>query len=330
MSREKVLSLLLAHRGEPISGEVMSRQLGVSRAAVWKAVEALRREGYLISSAPNRGYSLEQAPDLLREGELSGPLKHCLVGRQLLCLDTVDSTNTECKRQALAGTPEGLVVLAEEQTGGRGRRGRSFQSPRGKGLYLPALLRPRLEPKETINFTAWVAVAVCDAIEKTCGFRPQIKWTNDLVYQKKKLVGILTEMGLENESNSLQYMVPGIGINVNQTEDDFDPEIRSMAGSLFQIVQHTVRRTTLASEVILALDRMYAAFPQKKAEYLARYRADCMTPGQHVQLITPTSRREAFAEAIDDDFRLVVRLPDGTREAIASGEVSVRGMYGYV
>ena len=155
MSRERVLALLRERQGEYCSGEAMSRLLGISRAGVWKAIEGLRQEGYVISSAPNRGYRLEEAPDRLRAGELSGPLVGCLVGRKLLCLDTVDSTNTECKRRAMAGEAEGLVVTAEEQTGGRGRLGRSFQSPRGKGLYLSALLRPRLEPAQVADFTAW-------------------------------------------------------------------------------------------------------------------------------------------------------------------------------
>ena len=272
MSRETVLSLLLAHPGEYLSGAAMSRTLGVSRAAVWKAIEALRQEGYEITSAPNRGYRLESAPDRVREGELSGHLAGCLVGSRLLCLDTIDSTNTEAKRQAMAGAPEGLVVLAEEQTGGRGRLGRSFQSPRGCGLYLTALLRPQLPPIEVVDFTAWVAVAVCDGIQAACGVRPRIKWTNDIVLEGKKL----------------------------------------------------------AVQIIRALDRMYSVFPQGKADYLARYRADCLTPGNRVQLITPASRTEATALSIDDEFRLVVEYDDGRREALSAGEVSVRGMYGYV
>ena len=129
MSRERVLALLRERQGAYLSGEAMSRTLGISRAGVWKAIEGLRQEGYTISSAPNRGYRLEDAPDKLRAGELSGPLAGALVGSKLMCLDVVDSTNTECKRQAVAGAEEGLVVMAEEQTGGRGRRGRSFQSP---------------------------------------------------------------------------------------------------------------------------------------------------------------------------------------------------------
>ena len=330
MTREDVLTLLLAQPDRPLSGEAMSRQLGVSRAAVWKAIEALRQEGYVISSAPNRGYRLESAPDRLREGELSGRIAHCQILRRVACLDVIDSTNTECKRRAMAGEPEGLAVMAEEQTGGKGRRGRSFQSPKGCGLYLSLLLRPRLEPAAVTDFTAWVAVAVCDGIEAACGIRPRIKWTNDIVLNGRKLVGILTELGLESETNSLQYLVTGIGVNVNHTPEDFSPDIRDMAGSLAMELGHPVRRVELAAAIIRALDRMYRSFPQDKQRYLDQYRADCLTPGNRVQLVTPVSRQEAYALEIDDQFRLVVELEDGTRKALSAGEVSVRGMYGYV
>lgn len=330
MSRETILSLLRTHQGEYLSGEAMSQQLGISRAGVWKAIEGLRQEGYVIVSAPNRGYRLESGPDRIREGELSGALEGCTIGSSLLCLDTIDSTNTECKRQAMSGAPHGLVILSEEQTGGRGRLGRSFQSPRGRGLYLSVLLRPQLEPGAVVDFTAWTAVAVCDGIEAACGVRPQIKWTNDIVLGHKKLCGILTELGLESETNSLQYLVAGIGVNVNHTPEDFEDEVRDIATSLSMYLGRPVRRCALAAEIIRALDRMYQGFPQNKSEYLARYRADCMTPGNQVQLITPVSRQEARALSIDDEFRLVVELPDGTQKALSAGEVSVRGMYGYV
>ena len=330
MSREKVLSLLLEQGDAYVSGEDMSRRLGISRAGVWKAIQALRGEGYEIDSAPNRGYRLLSAPDRVREGELAGPLAGCLVGSSLACLDVIDSTNTECKRRAMAGAPEGLVVIADGQTGGRGRLGRTFQSPKGCGLYLSALLRPRLEPARVTDFTAWAAVAVCDGIEAACGVRPRIKWTNDIVMNGKKLVGILTELGLESESNALEYLVTGIGVNVNHRPEDFTPEIRDMATSLAQQLGRPVRRTELAVQLVRALDRMYAGFPDNKAEYLAKYRADCLTPGNQVQLVTPVSRQEAWAVEIDDAFRLVVELPDGSRKALSAGEVSVRGMYGYV
>ena len=330
MSRESVLSLLRESQDKYLSGEAMSRELGISRAAVWKAIEALRQEGYEIASAPNRGYHLESAPDLVREGELAGPLAGCHVGSELVCLETIDSTNTECKRRAMTGAKDGLVIISNEQTGGRGRLGRTFQSPKGCGLYLSALFRPQLPPETVTDFTAWVAVAVCDGIEAACGVRPQIKWTNDIVMGRKKLVGILTEMSLESETNSLEYLVTGIGVNVNHRPQDFHEDIRDMATSLAQQLGHPVRRAELAAEIIKALDKMYAGFPENKQEYLDKYRADCMTPGHQVQLFTPASREEAYAVEIDDQFRLVVEMPDGTRRALSAGEVSVRGMYGYV
>lgn len=330
MSRERVLALLRERQGGYLSGEAMSRTLGISRAGVWKAIEGLRQEGYTIASAPNRGYCLKDAPDRVRVGELFGLLSDAKIGSQLMCLDTIDSTNTECKRQAAAGAPEGLVVMAEEQTGGRGRRGRTFQSPKGKGLYLSALFRPDLEPARVSDFTAWVAVAVCDGIEACCGVRPQIKWTNDIILGSKKLVGILTEMGIESEINALDYVITGIGVNVNQAFEDFSPEIRDIATSLSQELGRTVRRAELAAQIILALDRMYANYPEDRVEYLAKYRADCITTGHQVQLITPTARRQAFALEIDNDFNLVVELYNGKKETIYAGEVSVRGMYGYL
>lgn len=330
MSKEQILSILKQNAGQYVSGEEISRTLGITRAAVSKAVAALRKEGYVVTSATNRGYCLEESPDRLTEGTVRPWLHTERLGKNLLCLDCIDSTNNYLKRLALEGAPDGTVAVADEQTAGRGRLGRSFQSPRGCGLYLSALLRPRLEPAAVTDFTAWAAVAVCDGIEAACGVRPRIKWTNDIVLGGKKLVGILTEMGLESESNALEYLVPGIGINVNQRPEDFQPEIRDIATSLAIELGHPVRRSELAAQVILALDRMYAEFPQKKQKYLDKYRADCLTPGNQVQLITPASRREARALDIDDDFRLVVELPDGTREALSAGEVSVRGMYGYV
>ena len=327
MSREAVLSMLMEHQQAYVSGESMSKTLGVSRAAVWKAIQTLRQQGYLIESAPKRGYRLDASPDRVRDGELVAPLKGCVVGSSLLCLETIDSTNTEAKRRAVDGAPHGLVILSEEQTAGRGR---SFQSPKGCGLYLSALLRPQLEPAEVIDFTAWTAVAVCDGIEKCCGVRPRIKWTNDLVLGGKKLCGILTEMGIEGESHSLEYIVAGIGINVNHQPEDFDDEVADIATSIAQTVGQPIRRATLAVCVIQALDEMYQQFPHAKQKYLDQYRKDCLTTGHRVQLVTPTSRREAMAVAIDDDFKLVVELPDGTRESLSTGEVSVRGMYGYV
>lgn len=262
--------------------------------------------------------------------ELARALQGFRVGSRLLLLDRVDSTNTEAKRQATRGAAEGLVILSRHQSAGRGRAGRSFHSPDSSGLYLSALLRPDLPVQAVVSFTAWTAVAVCDGIQAACGVRPQIKWTNDLILGGKKLCGILTELGLEQKTGKLDYLVVGVGINVSQGPADFPEDLRSIATSLSMELGRSVDQALLAAQVIQALDRMYAQFPHGKAAYLEQYRADCLTVGQPVRLITPASSRDAFAAGIDEEFRLLVEYPDGTAGAVSTGEVSVRGMFGYV
>ena len=329
MLREDVLKLLKEGEG-PQSGEEMSRRLGVSRAAVWKAVSTLREEGYLISSAPNRGYRLEASPDRISAGELVGSLAGCVLGRELVCMDTVDSTNSEIKRRALEGAKEGLTVLADRQTAGRGRRGRGFISPAGKGLYLSVLLRPESALRELLWLTAWTGVAVCDAVEAVCGFRPGIKWTNDIVWNGRKLCGILTELGMEGESAQPQYVVIGVGINVSQTAEDFGPEVAPLAVALQEILERPPRRAALAAALLRSLDALRAEFPQNRERYLEQYRRDCVTLGKEVRILRGTESWTGVAEEIDEDFQLVVRRSDGRRETVNAGEVSVRSMLGYV
>lgn len=253
-----------------------------------------------------------------------------LVGQTLLCLDTVDSTNTELKRRAAQGAPDGLAVIADRQTGGRGRLGRSFVSVPEKGLYLSVLLRPRCAVAELTTLTAWAAVAVCDAIHSVCGVRPGIKWTNDLVLEGRKVCGILTELGTDPKTGAPDYVVLGIGVNLSQTAADFGPEVAPVAISLAQALGTAPDRAQLAAAILSALDGLYAAFPKERVAWLARYRANCITTGKPVRLLRPNGVQEAFAEAIDDDFALTVRLPDGRRETVSGGEVSVRGLFGYL
>ena len=328
MLRDDVLTLLRQQEGEPLSGEAMSRALGVSRAAVWKAMEALRQEGYLISSAPRKGYWLEESPDLLSAGELARPGRR--VGGEIICLDTVDSTNNEIKRRAVGEVPDGLTVVAGEQTGGRGRRGRSFVSPPGKGLYLSAALRPECPLSEVPALTAWSAVAVCDAIEAVCGVRPGIKWPNDVILNGRKLCGILTELELEAETAALRYVVVGIGVNVSQTEADFGPEVAPVAISLAQALGKAPRRAEVAQALLDSLDRLYTGFPQERAQWLERYRAGCLTVGQPIRVLFAAGEREGTALGVEEDFSLRVAWKDGGEEVISSGEVSVRGLLGYV
>lgn len=330
MTRDLVLTMLRQQEGNFCSGEWMSRELNLSRAAVWKAVDALRRDGYEITSVPHRGYRLDSAPDRLTAGELREKLTGCTIGKELICLDCVDSTNNYAKKLADEGAVHGTVILAHGQTGGRGRQGKSFSSPDGKGLYLSVLLRPDCPPMDVINLTAWTAVAVCTAIEQVISRRPGIKWTNDIILDSKKLCGILTEMALEAESGQLQYVVIGIGLNVSQQESDFAGELAPIAVSLEQATGQKFRLADLAAAILRALDDMLNSFPHDKQLYLDRYRADCLTIGHEVRLIQKCKSRTAFAHTIDEDFALVVRWEDGTEEAITAGDVSVRGLLGYV
>ena len=253
-----------------------------------------------------------------------------IVGREVRWLEETDSTNLDCRRAAGAGAEEGLAVLARAQRAGRGRRGRNFQSTRDQGLYLSVLLRPKDFTPELSNLTAWVAVAVCEGVEEFCGVRPQIKWINDIILNGKKLGGILTELGLEPGTGKPDHIVVGIGLNVGHSREDFEPELRDMATSLSLELGQAPDIAGLAGAVLCALDRMYARFPHGKEEYLDAYRAGCVTTGKRVQVITPASREEGFALGVDDDFHLVVELDGGARRALSAGEVSVRGMYGYL
>lgn len=328
--KEQVLALLTAQEGGYISGEAMSRALGISRAAVWKDIDALRKEGCEITAAPRRGYRLENDPDRLTEGTILPFLADPAGTERLICLDTVDSTNNYAKTLAMRAAAERTAITADEQTGGRGRLGRSFQSPKGKGIYLTMLFRPDISPARAATLTACTAVAVCEGIEAAVGISPGIKWTNDIVLGDKKLCGILTEMALEGETGALQYIVTGIGINVNHTPEDFSPEVRPIAASLRQQLGRPVPRGRLCACVINALDDMYSDWLSGGGDHRERYRRRCLTLGKPVRILRGDQAREAFAEDIDDDFGLIVRYPDGHRETVSSGEVSVRGLYGYI
>lgn len=251
-----------------------------------------------------------------------------MVNWQTVLIDSVDSTNSETKRRADAGAPEGLAVIAGEQTAGRGRLGRSFQSPKGKGLYLTVLLRPALSPAQVSCLTAWTAVAVCDAVQAAFALRPRIKWTNDIILNGKKLCGILVET--KAEGNRLLYAAVGVGINLNQAPEDFGPQVRPVAGSLAMALGRRVEPSEIAPRVLDALGRMYGEFPVQNARWLSRYRSDCLNIGREVTLVRGDEVQYAYAEDVGDDFSLHVRYPDGTHESVRSGEVSVRGLLGYI
>lgn len=248
---------------------------------------------------------------------------------RLLCFDVLDSTNDTLKALARQGAPEGTTVLADMQTGGHGRRGRSFHSPAGMGIYLSLLLRPQCLPGELMHLTCAVAVAMADAVEAAAGFRPGIKWTNDLVFGKRKLGGILTELGLTPQGG-LDYAILGIGINCCQSARDFPPELRDIAGSLSLVTGQPVDRAQVAASMLSALSAINDQLLTGREEMLCRYRRDCVTLGKDISLLRADTIRHGHALDVDDAGALVVRYEDSTLEHVSSGEVSVRGMYGYL
>ena len=245
----------------------------------------------------------------------------------LIWFDTVDSTNTRAKSLAILGMPHGTVLIANRQTGGRGRMGRSFESPAGMGIYMSVILRPKCPQEALMHLTCAAAVAMCDAVEAAMGFRPGIKWTNDLVAGKRKIAGILTELVTMPKETAV---ILGIGINCCQGINDFAPELQSFAGSLAMSTGKTVDRAKVAAEMVLALQKMDESLLTGKEAMLSRYRADCVTIDKDISLQRGDELSYGHAFGVDDDGALLVGFPDGHTEAVNSGEVSIRGMYGYV
>lgn len=249
-------------------------------------------------------------------------------GKRIYCYDSLPSTNTLAKEMAAKGAEEGTVIIAREQTGGRGRLGRSFSSPAGLGLYLSVILRPNCKPEKLMHLTCAAGAAAAHAIEKAVGFRPGIKWANDLVWGKRKLGGILTELGFDGEGR-VCWAVVGIGINCAHTPEDFPEDIRSIAASLSMAAGKTIAPMYLAPCLIMALQEMAEKLMDSKA-IMGFYRKLCITLSQPVCILRGDTVRYGKALEIQDDGALIVEFSDGHTEAVASGEVSVRGMYGYV
>lgn len=243
--------------------------------------------------------------------------------------DTITSTNDVLKQLAQQGAPHGTVLIADHQTGGRGRLGRSFLSPSHVGIYMSVLLRPHCAPGELMHLTCAAALAACDAIEAAAGIAPQIKWTNDIVCCKRKLAGILTEMGFDRQQG-VDYAIIGIGINCCQEEADFPEDIRSFAGSLKMVSGREIDRAKTAACMVQAFAQMDGTLLTDRAGILENYRQKCITIGHEVSVLRADSVRHGKAIDIDEEGALIVEFTDGSTEAVNSGEVSVRGLYHYI
>ncbi|MGE4548651.1 MAG: biotin--[acetyl-CoA-carboxylase] ligase [Intestinibacillus sp.] len=324
MVREEVLAALEQRRGDYISGEALAEQLGVSRAAVWKTIDRLRTEGLCIDAVPGSGYQLRASDDSLTEAAVRTGLRTEALGRGLLVLQEADSTNTLLKR-TYPTAPHGFTVIAGQQTAGRGRLGRSFISPPGGGLYMSMLLRPNL-PLSHLNFlTITAAVAVCHAVEETCGFTPGIKWVNDIFMEGRKLCGILTEASIEGETGSVDFAVLGIGINLRLDRDKLPPEVREVAGCLADFCDTPPRRATLASAILNHVEDGYKLLCTEGAGALiGQYRSLLCMLGRLVRVTGPHGSYAAETLDIDENGHLLVRTEDGETRTLSTGEVSIR------
>lgn len=325
--KEKILSMLKS-RPDYISGQDICNRLGVSRTAVWKNINALRAEGYQIDSVNNRGYKLLEEPDRI-DGERIYPYLHTQwLGRRIVYEDEMDSTNIQAKRLGEENAAEGTVVITEHQTAGRGRRGKGWISPVGVNCYFSVLLRPDVLMERASMITLVAALSLAKAVSKTAGLDTMIKWPNDVVANGKKICGILTESSTDMEY--INYAVVGVGVNLNQTE--FPDEIKDMATSIFLETGNKVNRAELLAAFLNTYERYYEIFLE--TEDLSRladeYNFLLVNRDREVKLVEKDQERIYTAVGIDKLGRLVVEDKAGRRETVISGEVSVRGLYGYV
>lgn len=321
-TKEKLLALLEDSKGTFFSGEEIARTLQVSRAAVWKAVNDLREDGYTIDAATNKGYRLSPDSDILSPQGIRRFLKPEYRDLDLTVLPTAPSTNALVREKANQGRPEGCVIVACEQTDGRGRYGRQFFSPIDSGVYLSLLLRPTAySPQQATCLTAAAAAAMCQAIEAVTGQQPGIKWVNDIFLHGKKVCGILTEAAVGLETGALDYMVLGAGVNLYPPVKGFPEEIQPIAGSVLER-SCPEAKNRLVGEF---LNRFWDFYTHPECRtYLEDYRSRSLAIGQNVTVLSAGRAVSAYAYGIDDDFRLLVRYENGDTEALSYGEIRIQ------
>ncbi len=336
--KTEILKLLRETDGY-VSGQQISERFGVSRTAVWKVIRQLQEEGYQVEAVRNRGYHIVDSPDVMTKEELDSLMKTKWAGRNILYYDVTDSTNLRIRQAGDEGAPHGTLAVADRQTAGRGRRGRAWESPAGSSIYMSVLLRPEISPFKASMLTLVMACSVAEGIEKSLrdqktggagGTLPpiQIKWPNDIVLNGKKLAGILTEMSAQVDY--INHVTVGVGINVNITE--FPEEISRTATSLHLECGCTIRRSPIIASIMERLEENYETFLQTEdlTGLMDRYSAMLVNRGRDVQVIGGKETYQAHALGITPIGELVVRRADGREEKINAGEVSVRGVYGYV
>lgn len=325
--KTEILKLLRKADGY-VSGQQICEQLDVSRTAVWKVIRQLKEEGYQIEAVRNRGYRIVEVPDVLTGEELKSLMQTQWVGRNIVYYPETDSTNLRIRELGDAGAPHGTLAVADMQTAGRGRRGRTWESPPGSSIYMSILLRPDIIPGAAPMLTLVMACSVAEGISDCENVDVRIKWPNDVIAGGKKLVGILTEMS--TQIDYINHVTIGVGINVNMTE--FPENIRNTATSLRLETGHKVRRAPLIAAIMKRFEENYAVFlkTQDMSGLMEKYSGMLINLDRDVLVLGAEDSYKAHALGIDRQGELIVRREDGTEEKIYAGEVSVRGVYGYV
>ncbi len=311
-----------------VSGQELSEKIGISRTAVWKHIRALEEEGYEIEAVNRVGYRLVGVPDTIASQEVGSRLTTQRMGKEIRYFSQIDSTNQYAKRIAEEGAPDGTLIIADEQTAGKGRSGRHWVTPPGEAIAFTLILRPKLATDRISMVTLVMGLAVVHAVNALYGLHAGIKWPNDAVSGGRKLCGILTEMSAE--ISEVHYIVIGVGINANLTQ--FPEEIRSIATSLKLETGHDVNRAELIAQVMKEFERLYTMFENAGdlRDLKDEYNSACLNMDRPVRVLDPQGEYTGIARGINERGVLRVELEDGTISEVSSGEVSVRGIYGYV
>lgn len=321
-TKDKILELFEAKKGTYFSGEDLAHRFSVSRSAVWKAVKALQNDGYKIDAVTNKGYCLSVDTDILSPQGIKKYLDDSYKNIEIDVLQTIDSTNTYIKQRVNSKLCDGYTVIAAEQTGGLGRKGRTFYSPKDSGIYLSIYLKPKnYSAQKAVRITTMAGVAMCETIKELSPKEPKIKWVNDIFIDGKKVSGILTQASFDLESSSVEYAILGLGINVYAPTDGFPDEIKDIAGYIFDKPQEDMKNK-LAASFINHFMEIYKR--DNDNSYIQKYKDYSFVIGKKVTIISSTSQREAKVLSINDECQLVVEFDNGLTETISSGEISLK------
>ncbi len=321
MYKDKILRLLRSSPADFLSGEKLARKTGISRTMVWKHIKSLEQEGFGIEAVPSQGYRITSEPDTLRKTDILQGLRTKFMGRTLHLHPVIASTNTLAMEMASVSSPEGTAIIAETQTAGKGRIGRTWISPKGN-LYFSVVLKPDIPLQKAPLITLMGAVAVASTVQSMLALQAVIKWPNDVLIGQKKICGLLTEMSAEQDR--IKHIVLGVGVNVNMDLDAIPSDVRKNVTTLASEAGKNIRRTPLLCQLLLDLEHWYRVFLEDEESVLSEWKKLNVTIGNRVTVRSLKDTREGLAQGIDREGRLVIRLDDGSEVHVASGDVTLK------